>query len=254
MTHILRIDELKSSTYRSAADKRETQLKAMPPSLMKKLPKEVLDMPQRLRARADEVEKDEKKLEKKLERKKERADVNKAKKCYIELCKVQDFLRDDIYNAYNKAPKTKTKKQITPRVGGLIPSGSDLRLIEYGCACQEACMCLGVCGSPSLIPPINFKDAMDMLDKIAKKYPEFILSAKRDNSTGEASYYSKTDYSMHFTPLFKKITSEHADFEVVNFTLWNGGGFSNSYKGYLINGQRNGEGYYLLLNPSYWKK
>lgn len=247
MTHILRIDELKSSTYRSAADKRETQLKAMPPSLMKKLPKEVLDMPQRLRTRADEVEKDEKKLE----RKKERAVVNKAKKCYIELCKVQDFLRDDIYNAYNKAPKT--KKQRTPRVGGLIPSGSDLRLIEYGCACKEADMCLGVCGSSSLIPPINFKDIMDMLDKIAKKYPEFILSAKRDNSTGEASFYSKTDYSMYFTPLFKKITSEYTDYEVENFILWNGG-FTNSYKGYLINGRMDGKEYYLFLSPLYWKK
>ena len=126
MTHILRIDELKSSTYRSAADKREAQIKAMPPSLMKKLPKEVLDMPQRLRARADEAEKDEKKLE----RKKERAIVNKAKKCYIELCKVQDFLRDDINNAYNKAPKT--KKRRTPMVGELMPSGFDLHLIENG--------------------------------------------------------------------------------------------------------------------------
>lgn len=248
MTHILRIDELKSSTYRSAADKREAQLKAMPPSLMKKLPKEVLDMPQRLRARADEAEKDEKKLE----RKKERAIVNKAKKCYIELCKVQDFLRDDINNAYNKSPKT--KKRRTPMVGELMPSGSDLRLIDNGCACSEANMCLGVCGSPSLIPPINFKDTMDMLDKIAKKYPEFILSAERDNSTGEASFYSKTDYSMYFTPLFKKITSEHTNFEIENFILWNGGGFSNSYKGYLIYGQRNEQGYFMFLSPSYWKK
>lgn len=248
MTHILRIDELKSSTYRSAADKREAQLNAMSPALMKKLPKEVLDMPQRLRARADEVEKDEKKLE----RKKERAVVNKAKKCYIELCEVQDFLRDDIYNAYNKAPKT--KKRRTPMVGELMPSGSDLRLIENGCACSEANMCLGVCGSPSLIPPINFKDTMDMLDKIAKKYPEFISSAKRDTATGEAAWYRKTDYSMYFTPLFKKITSEHTGFAIENFTLWNGGGISNSYKGYLINGRMNEMGYFMYLNPSNWRR
>ncbi len=248
MVHILRIDELKSSTYRNAADKREAQLKAMPPALMKKLPKDVLDMPQRLRARADEVEKDEKKLE----RKKERAVINKAKKCYLELYEVQEFLRNDILNAYNNAQKT--PKQRKPMVGELMHSGSPLRLIENGRACGEASMCYGVCGASSLIPPINFKDAMNMLDKIAKKYPEFISKAGRDNSTGEAAWYKKTDYDMYFSELFKKITSEHTGFEIHNLNLWNGGGLSNSYKGYIINGEKDGEGYFLYLHPVHWHR
>lgn len=59
MTHILRIDELKSSTYRSAADKRQAQLDAMPVSLRRKLPSEALETPSRLRAYADKVQKKE---------------------------------------------------------------------------------------------------------------------------------------------------------------------------------------------------
>lgn len=59
MTHIMRIDELKSSTYRSAADKRESQLNAMPASIKRKLPKDILEMPQTLRDFADKRELEE---------------------------------------------------------------------------------------------------------------------------------------------------------------------------------------------------
>lgn len=52
MTHILRINEMHPDVYMNAADKREKQIKSTPLGLRKKLPKHILDSPQKLRSHA----------------------------------------------------------------------------------------------------------------------------------------------------------------------------------------------------------
>jgi hypothetical protein len=54
--HILRINELLSTTYRHAATKRQAQLNAMSPAMRRKLPKEILNAPKRLRDYADRID------------------------------------------------------------------------------------------------------------------------------------------------------------------------------------------------------
>ena len=57
MTHIKRINEMHPSTYLSAADKREVQIKQTPKELRKNLPKHILESPKKLRSHAQKMDK-----------------------------------------------------------------------------------------------------------------------------------------------------------------------------------------------------
>lgn len=120
MIHIKRIDELNSSTYRSAADKREAQLNAMPASIRRKLPKDILELPQKLRAAADKREKEEE-----LEKFNKLSKEDKIKYKW-------DFLKKLVTNKRNEICSTDAKyKNVTKEESAVCVDGSPM-YIWYG--------------------------------------------------------------------------------------------------------------------------
>ena len=224
MTHIKRIDELNVSTYRSAADKREAQLNAIPTSIRRKLPKDVLELPQKLRNHADKLEKEENKKTMAL-----------AKRCLRDLYKLQESIKQGIDDTNNNDNNLTT----------IINSGD----LNYGSYCFVGGYEVGTYRRN--IDYLNkaitkwYGSASKAIDKFINKYQQFM--GKNCNST-----------CINFNDKFKKVAKEMIGYELTSFSLysasnWNGvlPNHENACVGYGAGygcfGRMNGNEYYVHI-------